>query len=332
MKTIDLLWRTGLFTLFLTAFAVSAARADFSRPTGIWDTQARAAVSVKFADRKLKARPKSLFYSLIQFRENGGYTTIPWVQSPGRWQTLKGNKKAYRVELDLNELNAGHSTLPFLSALGTQFEALAKRRFGEVPTINRIEFTSFRDTGRLQRKGQLLVGNNKIRATVHFVDPATQQDTTAQVTMTLAYAGTRASAPSTCCTSDDPAQNQADSTRFLADNARLPGIRKTASGLQYRILNEEKGQKPAATDTVTINYRGILPSGRMFDADSGVSFPLNGVIAGFSEGLQLMPEGSYFRFYIPPERAYGEQGGGLLIKPNTALIFDVVLVKVGSSE
>ncbi|MDV3240342.1 MAG: FKBP-type peptidyl-prolyl cis-trans isomerase, partial [Methylocaldum sp.] len=85
---------------------------------------------------------------------------------------------------------------------------------------------------------------------------------------------------------------------------------------------------PKATDTVTVNYRGSLISGQEFDSGENVSFPLNGVIRGWTEGLQLMKEGAKYRFFIPPELAYGERGAGRVIPPNAALIFDVELVKV----
>ena len=105
----------------------------------------------------------------------------------------------------------------------------------------------------------------------------------------------------------------------------------TASGLKYRVIKEGTGNKPSATDIVEVNYEGKLTDGTVFDSsyDRGesIEFPLNRVIAGWTEGLQLMPEGSIYEFYIPYDLAYGEKGGGP-IPPKSDLIFTVELIKV----
>jgi len=119
---------------------------------------------------------------------------------------------------------------------------------------------------------------------------------------------------------------------FLAENANKPGVVKTASGLQYQILQEGQGATPAATSQVTVNYRGSLIDGTEFDSGEAVSFPLDRVIPGWTEGLQLMKEGAKYRFFIPADLAYGERGAGGRIPPNAALIFDVELVKAGQSR
>jgi FKBP-type peptidyl-prolyl cis-trans isomerase len=117
---------------------------------------------------------------------------------------------------------------------------------------------------------------------------------------------------------------------FLSENASKPGVATTASGLQYQVLQEGQGTAPAATDRVTVNYRGSLVTGQEFDSGEGISFPLNGVIPGWTEGLQLMKEGAKYRFFIPAQLAYGDTGAGGVIPPGAALIFDVELVKVGA--
>lgn len=127
----------------------------------------------------------------------------------------------------------------------------------------------------------------------------------------------------------DTEQTQQQSVKFMTENKQKTGVVTTASGLQYEILREGSGAMPKATDTVTVNYRGSLITGEQFDAGEGISFPLNGVIPGWTEGLQLMKEGAKYRFYIPSELAYGERGAGRVIPPNAALIFEVDLVKVG---
>lgn len=130
------------------------------------------------------------------------------------------------------------------------------------------------------------------------------------------------------CTAGDPQQNRQEGLAFLAENARKPGVVTTASGLQYQVLKEGSGLTPNANDSVTVNYKGALINGSEFDRGEGISFPLSGVIAGWTEGLQLMKEGAQYRFFIPPELAYGESGAGRVIPPNATLIFEVELTKV----
>ena len=130
------------------------------------------------------------------------------------------------------------------------------------------------------------------------------------------------------CAKVDSGQNLKAGESFLAENRTKPGVLTTASGLQYQVLQDGKGVKPSATDSVTVNYQGALITGKEFDKGENISFPLNGVIAGWTEGLQLMNEGAKFRFFIPAALAYGESGAGRIIPPNSALIFEVELVKV----
>ncbi|MCU4157334.1 FKBP-type peptidyl-prolyl cis-trans isomerase [Carboxylicivirga sp. A043] len=122
---------------------------------------------------------------------------------------------------------------------------------------------------------------------------------------------------------------------FLAENAKKEGVMMTESGLQHKILEEGTGTSPAATDVVTVHYKGSLINGEVFDSSEGgepISFPLNRVIPGWTEGLQLMKEGGRSIFYIPYELAYGERGAGQVIPPYAALIFEVELLKVENSK
>jgi len=120
--------------------------------------------------------------------------------------------------------------------------------------------------------------------------------------------------------------------KFLEDNAKKAGVKTTASGLQYKVITEGTGKKPKATETVTVHYRGTLIDGTEFDSSykrgEPISFGLNRVIAGWTEGLQLMPTGSKYEFYIPYNLAYGERGAGGVIPPYAALIFEVELLGV----
>ncbi len=129
-----------------------------------------------------------------------------------------------------------------------------------------------------------------------------------------------------------PAENQAAGEKFLAENAQKPGVITTSSGLQYLVFGEGTGALPKATDNVTVHYKGTTIDGKEFDSSYSrgepATFPLNRVIAGWTEGLQLMKEGAKYRFFIPSNLAYGERGAGNLIGPNSALVFDVELIKV----
>jgi len=120
---------------------------------------------------------------------------------------------------------------------------------------------------------------------------------------------------------------------FLLENGKKAGVTTTASGLQYEILTQGKGDKPAATDKVTVNYKGSLIDGTEFDSSykrgQPVTFPLNGVIKGWTEGVQLMAIGSKFKFVLPADLAYGERGAGAKIGPNSVLVFEVELLGIG---
>lgn len=120
--------------------------------------------------------------------------------------------------------------------------------------------------------------------------------------------------------------------KFLKENATKEGVKTTASGLQYLVLTEGAGKSPKATDIVLVHYRGTLLNGTEFDSsykrNEPIEFPLNRVIAGWTEGVQLMKEGAKFRFFIPSNLAYGTRGAGADIGPNETLIFEVELLKV----
>ena len=136
---------------------------------------------------------------------------------------------------------------------------------------------------------------------------------------------------------DEQAQRQAAAAKaegenFLAENAKKEGVVTLPSGLQYQVLREGNGKKPTATDVVECDYEGTLINGQVFDSSyrrgERATFSLNQVIAGWTEGLQLMQEGAKYRFFIPYNLAYGERGAGQAIPPYAALIFDVELHKV----
>lgn len=128
------------------------------------------------------------------------------------------------------------------------------------------------------------------------------------------------------------AQAKNEGERFLAENAKRPNVTVTPSGLQYEVLTEGTGRSPKATDTVRCHYHGTLIDGTVFDSsyqrNQPADFGLNQVIAGWTEGVQLMKEGAKYRFYLPYYLAYGEHGAGNSIPPFATLVFDVELLKV----
>ncbi|QUB68053.1 FKBP-type peptidyl-prolyl cis-trans isomerase [Prevotella melaninogenica] len=119
---------------------------------------------------------------------------------------------------------------------------------------------------------------------------------------------------------------------FLAENGKKDGVVTLPSGLQYQVLKEGNGKKPSATDQVVCHYEGTLIDGTVFDSsyqrNQPATFGLNQVIAGWTEGVQLMQEGAKYRFFIPYNLAYGERGAGAQIPPFAALVFDVELIEV----
>lgn len=119
---------------------------------------------------------------------------------------------------------------------------------------------------------------------------------------------------------------------YLAENAKKEGVVTLSSGLQYQVIKEGNGRRPKATDKVKCHYEGMLVDGTLFDSSiqrgEPATFPLNGVIKGWTEGLQLMQEGAKYRFFIPYHLGYGENGAGASIPPFAALVFDVELIEV----
>jgi FKBP-type peptidyl-prolyl cis-trans isomerase FklB len=127
-------------------------------------------------------------------------------------------------------------------------------------------------------------------------------------------------------------KNAADGAKFLAANKTKEGVKTTASGVQYKVMTEGTGASPKATDTVKVNYRGTTIDGTEFDSSykrgQAATFPVNRVIKGWTEALQLMKVGSKYQLFIPPDLAYAERGAGSDIGPNATLIFEVELLAI----
>lgn len=131
-------------------------------------------------------------------------------------------------------------------------------------------------------------------------------------------------------------KNKQEGDAFLAENKKKEGIKTLPSGLQYKVITEGSGKTPTGSDTVTVNYRGTLIDGTEFDSSykrgQPATFPVNGVIKGWTEALQLMKEGAKWQIFIPSDLAYGDKGAGNVIGPNAVLVFDVELISVKEAE
>jgi FKBP-type peptidyl-prolyl cis-trans isomerase FklB len=127
-------------------------------------------------------------------------------------------------------------------------------------------------------------------------------------------------------------KNKAEGERFLAENAKEEGVKTLQSGLQYKVIAPGTGKTPKASDSVTTHYKGTLIDGTEFDSSyrrgQPATFPVSGVIPGWTEALQLMKEGARWRIFLPPSLAYGERGVGRDIGPNSTLIFEVELISI----
>jgi FKBP-type peptidyl-prolyl cis-trans isomerase FklB len=134
----------------------------------------------------------------------------------------------------------------------------------------------------------------------------------------------------------DGDKNVAEGKKFLEENKKKPGVVTTASGLQYKILTEGKGEAPKATDTVKTHYKGTLLDGTEFDSSikrgQPATFPVNGVIKGWTEALQMMKPGAKWQLWIPAELGYGDRGAGDQIGPNAMLTFEVELLEIVKKE
>jgi FKBP-type peptidyl-prolyl cis-trans isomerase FklB len=131
-------------------------------------------------------------------------------------------------------------------------------------------------------------------------------------------------------------KNASEGTKFLEENKKKEGVKTTGSGLQYKALKQGTGAQPKESDTVTVNYRGTLINGTEFDSSykrgQAATFPLSGVIKGWTEGLQLMKVGSKYQLFVPPNLGYGDRAVGPDISPNSTLIFEVELLDIKPAE
>ena len=184
---------------------------------------------------------------------------------------------------------------------------------------------------KLKEQAELLGGIKTDLIEQGFKDALAQQSslTQEQIEETLRALDQKVQEQMAAKAKAEAQQNLDAGSKFLEENAKKEGVVTTASGLQYKILKAGTGKKPTASDTISVKYKGSTIDGQVFDEQKEpVTFPLQNMIAGWVEGLQLMQEGSVFELYIPASLAYGENGAGGLIKPNSVLVFNVELVSV----
>lgn len=263
----------------------------------------------------------------IYFSDADGQYLVP-VELTGQWSITS---TAYTVTYDTAALSLrnkrGKNVIAaFLSRTG--YLDLLAQKLTYTPTIDLAQVVAYSDSGKLTNKGKGLSGTKKTVFLVVWKDPTSGNTLQAEIHVTVTYKGTRLTTTSSCCGSN-ATTNETDSVAFLALTGAMPDVQTTSSGLQYIALQSgnANGSHPALTDKVTVNYRGMLPSGTIFDSGSLATFTLSGLISGWIEGLQLMRPGDKFRFFIPSSLAYGA-AGNTSIGPNAALVFDVELVDV----
>lgn len=310
-------------------------------PIGSWQLSTTTQLELtNSAGKKVKSTPLK-GYEFATFQEDGSYVSSEWLNkiviklggtNPdypmdfyGQWN--RKTSSTYSVSYDkflliLSDNKFGVTNLAFFERIG--FVKFVKDSVGtSAPLSLSLATISYTDDGTVSA-GKSVKGTKKmvVRASWKNGDVSASTD----VTMTETYTG-KPFVQSTCC-GIDVAQNAIDSDKFIKD-VSMPAVKTTASGLEYIVLQDNlNGVTPTApTDSVTVNYRGFLPSGKMFDSNSSISFSLNGVISGWTEGLQLMKKGAKYRFFIPPNLAYGT-AGNTTIPGNSALVFDVELLAI----
>src|SRR5437588_4168537 len=214
---------------------------------------------------------------------------------------------------------------------------LAEDRATLKDTKDRLSYSIGLDIGMTFKKQKMELNSDALAAGVKDglsgVQPLLTEDEVRQVMTTFSKEMTEKTA---MANKEAAEKNTAEGEKFLRENKNKPGVKTTASGLQYKALKEGSGAPPKATDTVVVNYRGTLVDGTEFDSSykrgEPATFPVNRVIKGWTEALQLMKPGSKYQLFIPASLAYGERGAGGDIGPNATLIFEVELMNVKPGE
>jgi FKBP-type peptidyl-prolyl cis-trans isomerase FklB len=214
--------------------------------------------------------------------------------------------------------------------------ALAEDKPALKDAKDKVSYSIGLDIGTTLKKQKIDINPDALSAGVRdAVTGAKPQMTDDQIKETMSTFSKDLSEKQATASREAATKNAAASEKFLADNKTKPGVKTTASGLQYKVLKEGSGPSPKETDTVVTNYRGTLIDGTEFDSsykrNEPATFQVNRVIKGWTEALQLMKKGAKYQLFIPANLAYGPQGAGAEIGPNAALIFEVELVDIKPS-
>lgn len=222
-----------------------------------------------------------------------------------------------------------------VAALATS--VLAEDRPALKDTKDKVSYSIGLDIGTTFKKQKMELNSDALAAGVKDgltgANPLMKEDEVRQVMMTFSKEMNEKAATASKEAAD---KNTTEGDKFLADNKSKPGVKTTGTGLQYKVLKEGNGSPPKPTDTVVVNYRGMLIDGTEFDSSykrgEPATFPVNAVIKGWTEALQLMKPGSKYQLFIPSNLAYGARGAGGDIGPNATLIFEVELLNVKPGE
>jgi hypothetical protein len=325
--------------LFL-AFSSSVFAAD-KAPIGSWQLTTTTQMALTTATGKTVKSTQLKGYEFATFQNDGSYVSSEWLNKigvmvgssttnynsidfSGQWYSKTASTYGLSYDkflISFSDSKFGITNLAFFERIGLQ--KFVNDNFVKEPALS-IQVISYLDDGSVSIL-KSLKGTKKmvVRASWKNGDITASTD----ITMTETYTG-KPFIQSICC-GTDVAKNATDSDKFMADIGKLPDVKTTTSGLKYIVLQDNvNGVTPtSSTDTVIVNYRGFLPSGKMFDSGASASFKLNVVIAGFTEGLQLMKKGTKYRFFMPSNLAYGEAGSSK-IPGNSALVFDVELLSI----
>lgn len=224
-----------------------------------------------------------------------------------------------------------------VSLVGLALPVLAEQKVELKDSQDKVSYSIGLDIGSTLKRQNIDIKPEVLMAGLKdAISGAKPQMTQDQIKETMTAFQKEMMAKQTAAMKEAGEKNKAEGEKFLAENKKKPGVKTTSDGLQYKVLKEGKGATPKASDTVVVNYRGTLIDGTEFDSsykrNEPATFPVSGVIKGWTEGLQLMKVGSKYQFFIPSELAYGEQGASQEIGPNKTLIFEVELMDIKKPE
>ena len=213
------------------------------------------------------------------------------------------------------------------------FAALAQDKTTLKDAKDKVSYSIGLDIGSTLKKQKIDINPDALSAGLRdALSGAKPQMTDEQVKETMTTFSKELSDKQQAASREAGQKNTVEGEKFLAENKTKPGVKTTASGLQYKVLKEGAGASPKETDTVVTHYRGTLIDGTEFDSsykrNEPATFPVNGVIRGWSEALQLMKKGGKYQLFVPSSLAYGPRGAGQEIGPNATLTFEVELLDI----